>query len=180
MWWLCCTENQTGIWRESLPGVHLTQRLTAARFERLNSELPGKETRQALLAIADEAAFLDLPPADLLDLPAPNRAAQGRMVSQAAAFVATTVSRMPDFIGNAHHNALSGCVRDAFHREALSLPSRASGSSIATKSQRCIETGRKLTRVRRRRSRKRISRRNPDFIRGASSGRCWVWSSQTY
>ena len=51
-----------------------------------------------MLAIADEAAFLDLPAADLLDLPAPGRAAQGRMVSRAAAFVATTVSRMPDFM----------------------------------------------------------------------------------
>jgi hypothetical protein len=81
-----------------LNGRHLTQRLTAARFERLNSKLPGWETRQALLAIADEAAFLELPAADLLDLSAPNRAAQGRMVSRAAAFVATTVSRMPDFM----------------------------------------------------------------------------------
>jgi hypothetical protein len=81
-----------------LNGRHLTQRLTAARFERLNLELPGKETREALLAIADEAAFLELPAADLLDLPAPNRAAQGRMVSRAVAFVATTVSRMPDFM----------------------------------------------------------------------------------
>ncbi len=81
-----------------LNGRHLTQRLTAAGFERLNLELPGKETREALLAIADEAAFLDLPAADLLDLPAPGRAAQGRMVSRAAAFVATTVSRMPDFL----------------------------------------------------------------------------------
>jgi hypothetical protein len=81
-----------------LDGRHLTQRLTAARFERLNSKLPSKEAREALLAIADEAAFLDLPPADLPDLSTPNRAAQGRMVSRASAFVATTVSRMPDFI----------------------------------------------------------------------------------
>ena len=90
------TESDRNLARE-LDGHHLTQRLTAARFERLNSKLPGRESRQALLAIADEAAFLDLPPADQLDLPAPDRAAQGRMVSRAAAFVAATVSRMPDF-----------------------------------------------------------------------------------
>ncbi len=90
------TESDRNLARD-LDGHHLTQRLTAARFELLNSKLPGRESRQALLAIADEAAFLDLPPADQLDLPAPDRAAQGRMVSRAAAFVATTVSRMPDF-----------------------------------------------------------------------------------
>ncbi len=91
------TESDRDLARE-LDGHHLTQRLTVARFERLILKLPGKETRQALLAIADEAVFLDLPAADLLDLPAPDRVAQGRMVSRAAAFVATTVSRMPDFI----------------------------------------------------------------------------------
>jgi hypothetical protein len=90
-------ESDRDLARE-LDGHHLTQRLTAARFERLNLKLPGKETRQALLAIADEAAFLDLPAADLLDLPVPGRAAQERMVSRATAFVATTISRMPDFI----------------------------------------------------------------------------------
>jgi hypothetical protein len=89
-------ESDKDLARE-LAGLHLTQRLTAARLERLNSELPGKETRQALLAMADESAFLDLPLADQLDRPAPNRAAQARIISQAAEFVATSVSRMPNF-----------------------------------------------------------------------------------
>jgi hypothetical protein len=81
-----------------LNGLHLTERLAEARFERLNSELPGKASREMLLAIADESDFLDLPPADLLDLPAPDRAAQGQIVSRAADFVATTVLKMPDFM----------------------------------------------------------------------------------
>ncbi len=89
-------ESDKDLARE-LGGLHLIQRLTTARFERLNSQLPGKKTKQALLAIADESAFLDLPPADLLDLPVPNRAEQKRIVSQAAEFVATSVSRMPNF-----------------------------------------------------------------------------------
>lgn len=89
-------ESDKDLARE-LAGHHLTQRLTAARLERLNSELPGKETRQALLAMADESAFLNLPPTDLLDLPVPDRAMQGRIISRAADFVATSVSRMPNF-----------------------------------------------------------------------------------
>jgi len=77
---------------------HLTQRLSQARFEKLNSELPGKQSRQALLAMADESAFLDLPSTDLLSRPVPSRSIQGQILLRASEFVAGTISKMPDFI----------------------------------------------------------------------------------
>lgn len=77
---------------------HLTQRLSQARFEKLNSELPGKQSRQALLAMADESAFLDLPSTDLLSRPVPSRSIQGQILLRASEFVAGAISKMPDFI----------------------------------------------------------------------------------
>jgi hypothetical protein len=83
---------------QRLSDLELSERLSKPRFERLNATLPGDRARLALLALADSSAFLNLPQADLLKLPAPDVAAQGRMVSQAADFVVETVSRMPDFL----------------------------------------------------------------------------------
>jgi len=83
---------------QRLSGLELSERMIKPRFERLNAALPGDKARLALLALADSSAFLNLPQADLLKLPAPDVAAQGHMVSQAADFVVETVSRMPDFL----------------------------------------------------------------------------------
>jgi hypothetical protein len=83
---------------QQISPFHLTQRLSPTRFEKLNSELPGKESRQALLAMADESAFLDLPSAELLSLPEPSQSIQSQIVLSASDFVAKTVSKMPDFI----------------------------------------------------------------------------------
>jgi hypothetical protein len=83
---------------QQISPFHLTQRLRPARFEKLSSELPGKESRQALLAMSDESAFLDLPSADLLSLPEPSRLIQGQIVRRASDSVAGTLSKMPDFI----------------------------------------------------------------------------------
>jgi len=81
-------------------GLELTERLSAPRLESLKALLPGDESKQALLALADESAFLDLPTADTLKLAAPDSASQGKTVSRAADFVVETVSRMPDFFAS--------------------------------------------------------------------------------
>jgi hypothetical protein len=80
-----------------LTAMELAERLSKARYEHLKSELPGEKTQLALLALADASAFLNLPAADMLRLPVPDSAAQGRIVSKAADFVMATVPKMPDF-----------------------------------------------------------------------------------
>jgi hypothetical protein len=85
---------------ERLIDVELTERLTRARFERLKAVLPGDRSKEALLAVADSSAFLDLPAADRLVTAPPATSDQGRIVSRAADFVVATVSRMPDFIAS--------------------------------------------------------------------------------
>jgi hypothetical protein len=85
---------------QRLTVFELTERLTRQRFEQMKAALPGDKSRQALLALADASAFLDLPAADTLHDPAPDSATQGQIVSRAADFVVATVSRMPDFFAS--------------------------------------------------------------------------------
>ena len=82
---------------QRLGELELTERLSAARLESLKTELQGAKTQMALLALADASAFLDLPAADLLQIPKPDSTTQGQMMSRATDFVIATVSKMPDF-----------------------------------------------------------------------------------
>ena len=85
---------------QRLTVLELTERLTRQRFEQMKAALPGDKSRQALLALTDASAFLDLPVADTLHDPAPDSATQGQIVSRAADFVVATISRMPDFFAS--------------------------------------------------------------------------------
>ncbi len=75
----------------------LKQRLTTARLLQLQADLPGEKSRQALLAIADESAFLETPSAEILPRAAPDRATEKAILTRAIDFVATTVPKMPNF-----------------------------------------------------------------------------------
>jgi len=80
-----------------LAGLELTERLSAARLKRLEAEAPGGKAQQALQALADESAFLDLPAADLPADAAPDRAEKIAILNRAIDFVGKTVPRLPNF-----------------------------------------------------------------------------------
>lgn len=82
---------------QRLTELELTERLSKARFAKLNSDLPGDKARQALLALADSSAFLNLPDEDILKTGRPDVATEGKIVSRAADFAVETVSKMPSF-----------------------------------------------------------------------------------
>lgn len=77
--------------------LELTERLSAARLERVQANLPGPMSRQALLAIADASVFLDLPAADIPANPAPDRDAQSSMLVLTLDYASKTISRLPNF-----------------------------------------------------------------------------------
>src|ERR1700722_6256022 len=81
-----------------LSRMELTERLNSMRLRALESALPGKKARQALVALADESVFLPPPPADILPTAAPDPATQRRMILQANAYVAQTIPRLPNFL----------------------------------------------------------------------------------
>jgi hypothetical protein len=80
-----------------LTKLTLTERANAARLSRWNSESPGAQTRQALLALAGGSAFLPLPAEDIPAAPAPSIAEQRRMITAFAKFLSGTLPGLPNF-----------------------------------------------------------------------------------
>lgn len=77
--------------------MKLTERLSVADEVRLGKGLPGTKSRLALLAIADESAFLDPPAAEIPKLPTPDRTAQIALINKALENVIQTFKQLPNF-----------------------------------------------------------------------------------
>jgi VWFA-related protein len=91
------TQNSSdeGLARQ-LRDLHLTERLGSARLARLMTGLPGEKSRQALTALADEAAFLDPPAAEIPRAAAPSVTEQRRMMGLVVAYVSKTLPQLPN------------------------------------------------------------------------------------
>lgn len=90
-----------------LSGVELKERLSAAKLAVLEAALPGPASRRALVLIADQATFLDPPPAEIPNDPAPSFDQQREIVAKAVDYVGATLSRLPNFFA----------LRDTIHFE---------------------------------------------------------------
>jgi transcriptional regulator with XRE-family HTH domain len=82
---------------ERLSDLVLTERVSPARLTKWEKEFPGKHAHEALMKLADEAAFLDPPEADVLRDPPPDNETQERMLALALDYVRTTIRRLPNF-----------------------------------------------------------------------------------
>lgn len=80
-----------------LSDMRPTERLGDAQLSRLESEMPGRLAKVALLAVAEESAFLDPPAAEIPSLPAPEHATQVELIDRAADYVLKTILTLPDF-----------------------------------------------------------------------------------
>ncbi len=78
-------------------GLELTERASAVRLARWESEFPGHRCRGALLLLADSSAFLDLSAADIPATPPPDMQAQRTLMGKTVDYVKTAVARLPDF-----------------------------------------------------------------------------------
>jgi len=83
---------------QELSDVELTERVSPARLAHWEADFPGSRTHEALIKLADLAAFLNPPAADVLPIPAPDSETQDRMLALAAEYVKTTVTRIPNFV----------------------------------------------------------------------------------
>jgi hypothetical protein len=81
-----------------LSGLELSERLSAPRLARLNAALPGDKSHQALMLLADSAAFLDLPDAEVPTDPVPDAAALRKMMTLLVSYVNTTVRQLPNLM----------------------------------------------------------------------------------
>jgi hypothetical protein len=80
-----------------LADLQLTERLSAARFARLQTESSGPKARQAILILADTSEFLNLPPSEVPQTSAPDLPTQRHILMQAITYVTQTVHQLPNF-----------------------------------------------------------------------------------
>jgi hypothetical protein len=79
-----------------LSHLELNQRLNSVKLSSWLSALPGQKSRQALLALADMSAFLDLPATEIPATPAPDTVAQRRMLSLSLDYISKTIRQLPN------------------------------------------------------------------------------------
>jgi hypothetical protein len=79
-------------------GVELTERASASRLARWESDFPGPRTREALIELADTSSFLDLPPADIPPTAPPDREAERQMLSRTIDYASKTIRALPNFM----------------------------------------------------------------------------------
>jgi hypothetical protein len=83
---------------KQISDMKLTERLSPARLARIENQLPGSQSRGALIALADESAFFDLPSSDILSQTAPSLADQTALLRKAADSARRTIDAWPNFI----------------------------------------------------------------------------------
>jgi len=85
---------------ERLYDLQLTERLSANKLASFEAALPGPDSRRALVALADQSEFLDPPPAEIPNQPAPNVAQQRESIARSIDYVQATLHRMPNLFAN--------------------------------------------------------------------------------
>ena len=82
-----------------ISGIELSERLTEVALGRLNQHFASdSDSAAALLLLADRSAFLDPPANELPANPAPDAAAQQRLLQSAQKFAIETLPRLPNLL----------------------------------------------------------------------------------
>lgn len=81
---------------KKLSDLELTQRFNSARLAHWLDAVSSEKARQALLALADKSVYLAPPPGDLPAMPAPDAAAQLRMLSLSRNYINKTIHQLPN------------------------------------------------------------------------------------
>ncbi len=97
-----------------LADLQLTERLSTARFTRLQAENLGPKVREALRIIADMSAFLNLPPAEVPQTPAPDLSTQLQILKQTINYVGRTVHQLPNFLATRVTTRFEGLPQELF------------------------------------------------------------------
>lgn len=80
-----------------ISGLELTERASLAKLAGWQAAFPGKQTRNALLTLADISAFLDLPPSEIPSRDTPTPATQQQILAKVSDYVKKTVHKLPNF-----------------------------------------------------------------------------------
>lgn len=83
---------------QELSDLELTERVSLIMLAKWEKDFPGSRSHEALIKLADLAAFLNPPAGDVDPIDAPDSATQDRMLALAADYVKTTMTRLPNFL----------------------------------------------------------------------------------
>ncbi|MGA9062243.1 MAG: hypothetical protein WB341_11320 [Terracidiphilus sp.] len=82
---------------QQLSEVELEERVSPERLARWGKDFTGSRTREALMRLADAAAFLKTPALDVIPIAPPDSDTQEKMIALASDYVKTTMTRLPNF-----------------------------------------------------------------------------------
>jgi hypothetical protein len=82
---------------KQLASLELSERLNSNLLSLWKNRLRGKKSIAALVALADESAFLDPPAAEILSDPAPDLDTQRQMISRTVKYLKEVTPKLPDF-----------------------------------------------------------------------------------
>jgi hypothetical protein len=82
---------------QQLGDVELSERVSPQRLAKWEKEFTGPRTREELMRLADEAAFLKTPAIDVMHIVPPDNDTQERMLELAADYAKTAFAKLPDF-----------------------------------------------------------------------------------
>lgn len=80
-----------------ISGLELTERASSAKLAEWQTAFPGKQTRNALLILADISAFLDLPSSEIPSRDIPTPATQQQILARVSDYVKKMVHKLPNF-----------------------------------------------------------------------------------
>lgn len=98
---------------QQISTLALTERLSHAKLESLLSEPRAKKLREPLEMIADESAFLEPPPSEILSDPPPDLSQQQRILAAATDYLGQVIPKLPDFFATR---------REVYCREVAAYP----------------------------------------------------------
>jgi hypothetical protein len=90
-------DEHDGELAKQLAGLELSERLNSNLLSLWKNRLRGKKSIAALVALADESAFLAPPAAEILSDPAPDLETQRQMVSRTVKYLTEAIPKLPDF-----------------------------------------------------------------------------------
>jgi VWFA-related protein len=86
-----------GVERTNLSKIELTERVSLSKLSAWTVQNESRSLQQSLIAVADESAFLDPPPAEIPKQPVPDDAAQQHMLGMVTNYLDMTIPKLPDF-----------------------------------------------------------------------------------
>jgi len=89
--------EQDGELANRLADLELSERLNSSLLSLWKDRLHGKKSKAALVALADESAFLDPPAAEILSDPAPDLDTQRQMMARTVKYLKEVIPKLPDF-----------------------------------------------------------------------------------